>query len=84
MHPALEGFNTIFNDVTNNITWQAAADVIMLFASSPNHSCFTKEADIEKPTNSQYSVLWNWKKEPSHYIDRDNLNILVLRSHHKR
>ena len=47
MHLALEGFNTIFSDVTN-ITWQAAVDVIMLF----NHSCFAKEADIEKQTNS--------------------------------
>ena len=63
MHPALEGFNTIFSDVTNNITWQAAADVVMLFANSPNHSCFTKEADIEKPTNS---ILFSETEKKNH------------------
>ena len=63
MHLALEGFNIIFSDVSNNITWQAAVNVIMLFASSPNHSCFTKEADIEKPTNS---ILFSETEKKNH------------------
>ena len=63
MHSALEGFNTIFSDVTNNITWQAAVDVIVLFASSPNHSCFTKEGDIEKRINS---ILFSENEKKNH------------------
>ena len=27
LQPALEGFNTIFSDVTNNIIWQAVANM---------------------------------------------------------